>query len=486
MTDYILYARRSTESDDHQILSIASQIKELLSLAQDRGFTVSRILSESESARAPGREVFQAMLKEISAGKADGILCWKLDRLARNPVDGGAVIWSLEERRLQRIVTPQRTYENSGNDKFWMQLEFGMAKKYVDDLAEDVKRGLRAKVERGWLPRKAPLGYLNDRALKRITPDPERFLLVRKIWELAASGTPIPKLLRVVNEQWGFRTPQTPRMGNSPLSRSGLYRILKSRFYYGVIEFSGQLYAGAHTPMISRGQYERVQEVLGGKRRRVSKKHSFPYTQLMTCRECGCSVTASEIVKPSGRSYVYYHCTKKGATRCPGKYVPAAEIERQIHEYVNRVTVPPKLEKWAQQQVRKRREDRSIDEVARASARKALEESIMQLRRLADLSVRGLIDAREHEKRRATLQEDIGRLSGQAESAPPKEENDHPSVDSADSLAERIHRVLQHEDHTKTRMVLSTIGTFSLGGKRLFCDLHRPFSFQEEMLPRES
>ena len=103
MSTYILYARKSTESEDRQILSIPAQIEELRSLASHRGIIDVRVVEESKSAKAPGRPAFSSLLQEIDQGKVRGIICWKLDRLARNPVDGGAVIWALARKKLVEI-----------------------------------------------------------------------------------------------------------------------------------------------------------------------------------------------------------------------------------------------------------------------------------------------------------------------------------------------------------------------------------------------
>src|SRR5262245_15068932 len=121
---YIIYARKSTESEDRQVLSIDSQVHELREFARSRGIQVATVLSEARSAKAPGRTVFGGLMRELARERAQGILCWKLDRLARNPVDGGALIWAFDEGKLREIATPQRSFSNTGNDKFWMQLEF--------------------------------------------------------------------------------------------------------------------------------------------------------------------------------------------------------------------------------------------------------------------------------------------------------------------------------------------------------------------------
>lgn len=222
----IIYARKSSESEDRQILSIDSQIRELKDFARSRGIEVASILSESRSAKAPGRDVFADLLRELARGRTKGIICWKLDRLARNPVDGGTLIWAFDEGKLQEIVTPQRTFMNTGNDKFWMELEFGMAKKYVDDLSDNVKRGLRAKLAQGWIPSLPPLGYLNDYATRTITPDPDRFLLVRKMWIAVMAGRSPLQVLKQATESWGLRSRKFKRIGSRPLAVSTPVRTL--------------------------------------------------------------------------------------------------------------------------------------------------------------------------------------------------------------------------------------------------------------------
>jgi len=187
MPRYILYCRKSSESEDRQVLSIESQINELKRLAERLNLQVVVVLSESKSAKQPGRPIFDEVIKSIYQGKADGIICWKLDRLARNPIDGGRIIWMLQQGIIKHIQTFDREYYPEDN-VLMMNMEFGMANQFVLDLSKNVKRGLKAKAEKGWLPSAPPLGYLNDRTITRgrseIIKDPERFNIVKKMWNL--------------------------------------------------------------------------------------------------------------------------------------------------------------------------------------------------------------------------------------------------------------------------------------------------------------
>jgi site-specific DNA recombinase len=185
MLRYFIYCRKSSEAEDRQVLSIESQINELKRLAERLNLSIIDVFTESQSAKSPGRPIFNNVLKKINQGKADGILCWKLDRLARNPIDGGQIIWMLQKGIIKHIQTFDRGYYPEDN-VLLMSVEFGMANQYVLDLSKNVKRGLKTKAEKGWYPAPAPLGYLNDKTKERgkreITKDPERFELVKKMW----------------------------------------------------------------------------------------------------------------------------------------------------------------------------------------------------------------------------------------------------------------------------------------------------------------
>src|ERR1041385_2344077 len=130
MPTYFIYCRKSSEAEDRQILSIQSQATELKRFAAQKGIKIAEVLTEAKSAKAPGvRPVFNFMMERMYRGEAVGVLCWKLDRLARNPVDGGTIIWSMKQHDI-KIITPLQTYSQAEDNVVWMYLEFGMAQKY--------------------------------------------------------------------------------------------------------------------------------------------------------------------------------------------------------------------------------------------------------------------------------------------------------------------------------------------------------------------
>src|SRR3989339_1186326 len=188
MQKFFLYARKSTDVEDKQILSIEAQIIELRAFAKQEELNIIEELIEKRSAKIPGRPIFNAMLDRIEKGEANGIISWHPDRLARNSVDGGKIIYLLDCGHICALKFPQFWFEPTPQGKFMLGIAFGQSKYYVDNLSENTKRGLRQKVRRGEYPGYAPLGYLNDQVKHNIMKDLEHFRLVKKLFELYATG----------------------------------------------------------------------------------------------------------------------------------------------------------------------------------------------------------------------------------------------------------------------------------------------------------
>ena len=184
-TRYCLYARKSTESDELQALSIDSQIKEMLEMAKSENMDIVEVRKESHSAKDSGqRPIFNQLLADIRSGMFNGILCWAPDRLSRNAGDLGAVVDLMDQGHLKEIRTHGQKFTNNPNEKFLLMILGSQAKLENDHKGQNVKRGLRAKCEQGWRPGPAPLGYLHDKygdkGGKRVFIDPKRAPLINK------------------------------------------------------------------------------------------------------------------------------------------------------------------------------------------------------------------------------------------------------------------------------------------------------------------
>src|SRR3989339_958017 len=243
---YFIYTRKSSESEDRQILSIEAQLRELKDLAEKEQLEIAASFEEAKTAKEPGRTGFAEMVARIEKGEAQGSLAWHPDRLARNSVDGGRIIYLLDTGALKNLKFPTFWFESTPQGKFMLNIAFGQSKYYVDNLSENVKRGIRQKLNRGEWPALAPVGYNNNLKTKQIEEDPMRAPLVKKACELYATGRYALRALSNVLKELGLRS----HKGNV-LSVSSIQRLLQNPAYYGMIHRLGELYDGAHEPIIT-------------------------------------------------------------------------------------------------------------------------------------------------------------------------------------------------------------------------------------------
>jgi site-specific DNA recombinase len=315
---YILYARKSTEQEERQAMSIDSQINELLQMSKRFGFTVDKTYRESMSAKKAGRPIFNEMLQYIEKQKDCVVLAWKVDRLTRNISDGAKIMELLENGNIKEIRTIDKIITNNSSDKFLLIIDFGVGKKYSDDLSVNVKRGNRAKLEQGGWPSMAPLGYLNNKGDKTISIDLLRAPFISKMFELyATGGYSVKDIANILYEQ-GFRS----RSGFK-VHKSKIHHMLTNHFYYGIMVRDGKYYAGSHEPAITKQLFDDTQNVLFGKTHSKKQKHFFPLRGFLRCKSCGCALTAS-----IHKGHYYYYCTNgKGQCEEHKKYLRSEYLE---------------------------------------------------------------------------------------------------------------------------------------------------------------
>jgi site-specific DNA recombinase len=342
---YCLYARKSTESEERQVLSIDSQISEMLKLAEREGLEIVTMKRESHSAKETGqRPVFNEIVEEIKQKKFNGILTWAPDRISRNAGDLGKVIDLMDANVLKDIRTYGQQFTNSPNDKFMLMILCSQAKLENDNRGINVKRGLRTRVEMGLWPGMAPLGYLNQKQFDKkcqVAVDPDRAPVMKKIFEKVAydewSGRKVYNWLKF---DLNFYT-----RGNKSLTLAGVYRTLQNPFYYGIFEFprnSGLFYHGKHEPLISEELFKKVQERL--KRDKIVRENrEFAFTKLFTCGMCESGITAQEKYKElkdgTNAKYIYYSCSKSKDRNCKNKYVREEELIEELLKVIDIVNI---------------------------------------------------------------------------------------------------------------------------------------------------
>ena len=342
MQKFFLYARKSTDVEDKQVLSIEAQLTELRAFAKQNNLEIIREFVEKKSAKIPGRPIFNDMLARLEKGEAEGILAWHPDRLARNSVDGGKIIYLIDCGRITALKFPQFWFEPTPQGKFMLNIAFGQSKYYVDSLSENTKRGLRQKVRRGEYPGLVPIGYLNDPRTKSIVVDKKFAPVVRQMFELYAEGNHRLDIIVDFLAQQNIFSKSGKRIHISRVTF-----ILANPFYTGLFRYSGELYEGTHEPIIAKSLYDRVQEVLKqrGKPRKESVIDPQVFCGLLKCGTCGMMVTGEYRVKRqvSGLThhYIYYHCTKKKKDFvCPEPYIRQEELDKQLSSLLQTAALP--------------------------------------------------------------------------------------------------------------------------------------------------
>ena len=326
MTKYFLYARKSTEDEERQVMSIEAQLAELQEYAKRENILISETFIESKSAKKPGREIFNEMMSKVHQSKEPiGLIAWHPDRLARNSVDGGQVIYSIDISKIVSLRFPTFWFEPTPQGLFMLQVAFGQSKYYSDNLSENVKRGIRQKLRRGeWLT-KAPFGYVNNPKTRTIEPHPTLSKILVKAFEAYATGKYTLESLGKFLVEYGIES-----KNRTPVSKANIKRILTNQAYLGLIAHKGEYFEGKFQSILSRATFEAVQEVLTrkAKPRKTKQGHNFPFIGLMTCGQCNSPITAQWAKGKSGGIYRYYRCTKKRGT-CSQKYIQEKDLAKK-------------------------------------------------------------------------------------------------------------------------------------------------------------
>jgi len=389
-----LYARKSTDEPERQILSIEAQLFELREFARKEGLTLVREYVESKTAKEPGREIFSEMIASIEKGEAEGILAWHPDRLARNSIDGGRIIYLVDTGKITTLKFPTFWFDPTPQGKFMLNIAFGQSKYYVDNLSENIRRGIRQKLRNGIWPAWAPLGYVNDKNARNIAVDKVRAKFIRKTFEMYSTGEyPLAQLRKIINSL-GL----VGKKGKM-LSVSNYQYMLKNKIYYGIIEYNGELYDGKHEPIITKKLFDSVQEVMARKSKpKTPKLKPYIFRGFFRCGECGCFITTE-----TQKGHNYLRCTKR-KNPCSQKYAREDAITSQIREEIKKVSLSST---WANASIAEFEKEKAECAQAESSfaqnARNEIVEIETKLDRLLDLQLDGSLSQTEYTTKKHKL-----------------------------------------------------------------------------------
>ncbi len=370
MTHAVLYARVSSREQEREGYSIPAQRKLLKAYAESAGLKIVREFIDVESAKNPGRKEFGNMLRLLRENPdIRVVLVEKTDRLYRNRTDSLAFEELIEKDNLElHLVKENRVISKDcrSQDKFMHDIHVAVARNYSENLKEEVKKGMREKAEQGIYPGHAPLGYRNNTATRNIEVAHEKAPVVRRAFELYATGEySLLTLRKALRNETGVS-----------IARAYLETILRNPFYIGDFVWRGIRYKGTHTPIVDLATFQRVQDVFAGRNKPKYRKHDFAFRGLLVCARDGCTVTTE---RHKGK-YDYYRCSG-GRGKCDLPYMPEAKVANMLGEVLKGIQVP---ESVARQIVASITTDTATGEQARKTELESVKQRLALLRSRID------------------------------------------------------------------------------------------------------
>ena len=392
---FFIYARKSTDDEERQMLSIEAQLAELREYASSEGLTVTREFVESRTAKTPGRPIFNDMLARMESGEASGLLAWHPDRLARNWADGGHIVNLLDTGKLAALRFPTFWFEDTPQGKFVLSIAFSQSKYYSDALSQNVRRGMRHKLRRGEFPGKPPVGYLNEPRLRTIIVDPGKAELVRRMFEAYATGGYTFDELHELVVGWGLTSHR-----EKPIARSMLPQLLANPFYIGLFRFAGETHEGSHQSIVSKALFDEVQNVMGRRGRpHKPRRDPLPYLGFIQCGECGASITGER-----QKGHHYYRCTRKLGPCSQKRFIREEALTNELRGITASASIPAEPGADMLAQVREWRQTESdcrASELAEERTRLGKAESCLS--RLLDVYLEGDIEQTDYSRKKGEL-----------------------------------------------------------------------------------
>lgn len=401
---YGIYCRKSTdESSGKQNQSIEQQETVLRELAHEMKLDVVEIYRETQSAKTPGRPVFNQMLKDIHKGKINAILCREPNRLSRNWEESGKVQQLLVDGHIKEIRCLNRVFDQSTHNII-SAIEVAESIQYSINLSTMVTNGMEHKASKGIKPGKAPVGYLNYQETpenRYIITDQFKAPIIREMFGLCATGQYTMPQLATIAYNKGLATLKSKKK----LTSQQIKDILTNPYYYGVLKYKEEYFQGTHESIISKDIFDQVQQVLGGKSKPCQQKRFFPYRGLLTCDECDCMVTVER-----QKIYDYHHCTDGKKIGCKQKSynINGTYIDQYIADILQKIDFDEELvEIMYQASLKDLQRETKQSEASTQHFETQIARLENQKAKLLDLRMADEIDADEYQTRKQSITKDI-------------------------------------------------------------------------------
>jgi site-specific DNA recombinase len=469
----VAYIRVSTEEQATKGYSIESQRQILKDYAIGHDLHIVQEFVEAESAYKPGRPEFSKMLKLLQKQReVTGVLCYKLDRLARNMQDYAVI----EEMQGIAIISATEALPTGATGRFVGSIHAAVSRYYSDQLGERVRLALRTKATKGLWPAAAPTGYIKRPDQRIIEPDQEMGPIIKHLFETYARGGVSLSALVALAQEMGLRT----KKGGS-LGKSALHKLMTNPIYHGTVRWDNNSYEGLHEPLVSTDLFNEVGRRLRGGSVPLTRR-SFPFRGLLECGYCGCRITASLEKK----RYVYYHCTRSKG-RCEQSFIREERLSDLLRSVIDSVHL---TKEQVTDLMRLIRADTDKRRDAAEKRVRELKEEVVALQRRRDAVYEDKLDAKIDEARWLEMEQrwslDTERLERQIrllEKGEPQLLVDE--LQSTFELLERAPRLyLRQSDEERARLLNALASNCVIRGEKIDPIYRNPFDLVAEGVRR--
>jgi site-specific DNA recombinase len=357
---------------DEDGYSIPAQVKACEREAHDRGAIVAKAYVErAESAKSDDRPVLQQMMAELPELGVKYLIVHKVDRMARNRLDDATLYQRLVAMGI-KLVSASENIDDTPAGQLMHGMLATFAEYYSNNLATEIKKGLRQKHEGGGTPFRPPIGYLSHRELiagrdiRGVVLDPERAPLIRLAFELYATGQWTLHGLAAHLEEQGLRYRATRKLPERPLAHNRIHDLLRNPYYKGIVVWDGRRYPGRHERIVSPETFDEVQILLaaariGGDRPQI---HEHYLRSTVVCEHCQGRLLYGRHRSRSGLYYEYFSCTNRRARRrrnikCPSGHYSVEQVEREVEHLYASLRIPTAVQDVIRRELRDELTDRT-------------------------------------------------------------------------------------------------------------------------------
>ena len=475
---YAVYARKSSEDDDRQALSIPAQLQEMNELIHKSGepsINEKDLFFEEKSARKPGRrDEFNRLIEAIKDGVYDTIFCWHINRLSRNPLEGGIIQQLIVEKKLRMIITPSDIVDSDNCNEIIMGFLFGYSSQTSREISQNTKRGIKEKVRGGGWPSSAPQFYENEGRKGKcyIIPNVKQAPYFEKWIDEIIKNRLNQRQARKLLIEWGVKTKK-----GADFSPSTVSKVVHNPIYCGILRYSDyDETEGSWEPLITKEKWYKLQEVLDLKAKPMTQKHMHKYNLLIKCSRCGLSYTGYTTTKKSGKQFTYYCCTDK-LGECKNPQLSEVTLEEQLAEYIGQIKLDEeKWEKIKQLVIQKLEKEFKFESTVRNDVNLQIEEINLKLDDLLDMKLNKEIDSETYQRKAKKLKADIPLLESKRKDVMITKEELRNEVELFFDKIQTFKDVFMNGDYQEKRnLIFETLDKIEIGDKKIRLDFKEPY-----------